>query len=206
MIDAHRQQDFVAPTGLTLGGFVDTWLHALETQGRRVSTLNGYRTTMNRYVLPRLGSRKLQDLRATDLDDLYAELLRSGGVGGRSLSMTSVHHVHTLLGKLLHDAERKGLVVRNVARLAEHGPMTMIESGRSGPTTTREEFHGRLMYPERLHVVALSIDVMTQLLGSIDHFFAAAADEVSEWNDTTDPDLAPSTRQRLERIQTRRHP
>ena len=30
----------------------------------------------------------------------------------------SVHHVHAVLNKLLNDAERKGLVVRNVARLA----------------------------------------------------------------------------------------
>lgn len=89
--------------------------------------------------------------------------------------------------------------------LEEGGPMTMIEKGLSGPTARREEFHGRLMYPERLHVVALSIDVLTQLLDSIDRFFSAASDEVSEWNSTTDPDLAPITRQRLERIQIRRH-
>lgn len=87
--------------------------------------------------------------------------------------------------------------------LQEGGPMTMIETGRGGPGATREEFRGRLMYPERLHAVALSIDVMTQLLDSIDQFFTAAADEVSEWNDTTDPALAPATRQRLERIRTR---
>jgi integrase len=74
--------------------------------------IENYRRTMKLYVLPRLGSRKLQDLRATDLDDLYAELLRSGGVKGRPLSMSTVHHVHTAIGKLLHDAERKGLVVR----------------------------------------------------------------------------------------------
>ena len=32
--------------------------------------------------------------------------------------MASVHHVHAVLNKLLNDAERKGLVMRNVARLA----------------------------------------------------------------------------------------
>lgn len=74
---------------------------------------------MKNWVLPHLGTHKLQDLHATDLDKLYAELLRAGGVGGRPLSMTTVHHVHTLMGKMLHDAERKGLVVRNVARLAD---------------------------------------------------------------------------------------
>ena len=118
-IDAHRRQDFVAPTDLRVRDFVDTWLHALETQGRKVTTVAGYRQAMKNWVLPHLGTHKLQELRATDLDKLYAELLRAGGVGGRPLSMTTVHHVHTLLGKMLHDAERKGLVVRNVARLAD---------------------------------------------------------------------------------------
>jgi DNA-binding PadR family transcriptional regulator len=88
--------------------------------------------------------------------------------------------------------------------LDEGGPMSMIETGRSGRGTVREEFHGRLMYPERLHVVAVTIDVITQLLETIDRFFAAAADEVSTWNDTTDPALAPRTRQRLEAIRSRR--
>lgn len=118
-IDAHRRQEFVAPTVIRLSDFFETWIDTLETQGRKVSTIEGYRKTMRRYVLPTLGSYRLQDLRPTDLDDLYAVLLKSGGVDGRPLSMTTVHHVHTQLGKLLHDAERKGLVMRNVARLAD---------------------------------------------------------------------------------------
>lgn len=121
MVDSHRRQDFVATTAIRLSDFADTWLHTLETQGRKISTIAGYRGSLERYVLPTLGSHKLQDLRATDLDNLYAKLLDSGGSNGRPLSMTTVHHVHTQLGKLLHDAERKGLIVRNVARLAD-GP------------------------------------------------------------------------------------
>ncbi|WP_395160076.1 Arm DNA-binding domain-containing protein [Ilumatobacter sp.] len=118
-IDSHRRQEFVAPTAVRLRDFFVTWIDSLETQGRKVSTIEGYRKTMSSYVLPTLGSYRLQDLRPTDLDDLYAALLRSGGVGGRPLSMTTVHHVHTQLGKLLDDAERKGLVMRNVASLAD---------------------------------------------------------------------------------------
>ncbi len=119
MVDAHRRQDFVAPSAVRLRDFAETWLDTLETQGRKVATLHGYRSTLGRYVLPSLGSHKLQDLRPTDLDELYARLLKCGGVDGRPLSMSTVHHVHTQLGKLLHDAERKGLVMRNVARLAD---------------------------------------------------------------------------------------
>ena len=59
-------------------------------------------------MLPRLGDIALQELRAADLDALYAELLRNGRRGGGGLSMSSVHHVHAALNKLLNDAERRG--------------------------------------------------------------------------------------------------
>ena len=38
--------------------------------------------------------------------------------------MSSVHHVHAALNKLLNDAERTGLVTRNVARLASAPSLT----------------------------------------------------------------------------------
>jgi len=78
VIDAHRRQEFVAPTVIRVRDF-ETWIDTLETQGRKVSTIEGYRKTMKSYVLPTLGSYRLQDLRPTDLDDLYAALLKSGG-------------------------------------------------------------------------------------------------------------------------------
>lgn len=155
-IDSHRRQDFVAPTALRVSDFVETWLNALETQGRKVSTIAGYRRTMKLYVLTRLGSRKLQDLRATDLDDLYAELLRSGGVTGRPLSMSTVHHVHTAIGKLLHDAERKGLVVRNVARLADAPSMAAARDRAPDMNVwTPDELSRFLRYAESYRAGAL---------------------------------------------------
>ena len=59
--------------------FVDPWLAGLENQGRRRTTLLGYRKALNAYLLPRLGDVALQELRASDRDALYADLLRSGG-------------------------------------------------------------------------------------------------------------------------------
>lgn len=87
--------------------------------------------------------------------------------------------------------------------LAPAGPLEMLEQGRGGRDGEREEFHGRPMYPERLHVVAMSIDVITQVLGTIEAFFSKGAAEVSSWRSTTDVSLSPSTRRRLERIRHR---
>jgi integrase len=118
LLAAHQSGTFVAPSRLTVAEFVEPWLAGLANQGRKPTTLRGYRGSIERHVIPSLGSVPLQDLRPSDLDALYASLLRGG------LSMTSVHHVHAVVSKLLHDAERKGLVSRNVARLANAPSLT----------------------------------------------------------------------------------
>ncbi|MEO6571176.1 MAG: Arm DNA-binding domain-containing protein, partial [Ilumatobacteraceae bacterium] len=42
-IDSHRRQEFVAPTAIRVRDFFVTWIDTLETQGRKVSTIEGYR-------------------------------------------------------------------------------------------------------------------------------------------------------------------
>jgi integrase len=118
LLAAHQTGTFVAPNRMPLRQFVEPWLAGLANQGRKPTTLRGYRTAVKTHVLPRLGSIALQEIRASDLDAMYAELLRSG------LSMSTVHHVHAAINKLLNDAERKGLVTRNVARLANAPTLT----------------------------------------------------------------------------------
>ena len=97
---------------LTVADYAQPWLDGLANQARKATTLRGYRSVLRAHVLPALGSMPLKALTATDLDALYASLLRD------KLAMTTVHHVHAVISKMLHDAERKGLVTRNVARMA----------------------------------------------------------------------------------------
>jgi DNA-binding PadR family transcriptional regulator len=85
--------------------------------------------------------------------------------------------------------------------LEEGGPMSMLEQGLA--TADRLEFHGRPMFPERLHSVALAIDVTTQLLETLDVFFTAASEQVATWPGTADASTTPATRTRLEAIQAR---
>jgi hypothetical protein len=56
----------------------------------------------------------LQQLSALDLDRLYAALASEG----RSLS--TIRGVHAVMSKALADAERKGLVARNVTGWRHH--------------------------------------------------------------------------------------
>jgi DNA-binding PadR family transcriptional regulator len=85
--------------------------------------------------------------------------------------------------------------------LEDGGPLTMLEQG-----IERGEFHGRPMFPERLHSVALAIDVTTRLLGTVEEFCTGAAEEVRSWPSPRDPSLTPATRARLERVRERHGP
>jgi integrase len=101
--------------------YLTAWLDSLERSGLRANTIASYRRVITHHVVPYLGSRPLQSLTALDLDRLYSELLRDGArvdtkPGG--LSPRSVRYAHTLISKALSEAERKGIVPRNVARAA----------------------------------------------------------------------------------------
>lgn len=128
LLGRHRAGTYVERNRLTLGQYLEGWLEALPNQGRRPTTVRGYRQAMRSYVIPHLGDVALQDLRPDQLDRLYGQLLRSGGQRGKPLSLLTVHQAHTVLGKALHDAERKGLVIRNVVRLADAPSLTTARS------------------------------------------------------------------------------
>ena len=98
--------------------YLERWL-AAQPARLRPSTLDSYRRVLRAHVIPELGARPLARLSASQLDELYAQLLvggRSDGKGG--LSARTVRYVHTIVRRALADAVRKGVVPRNVADLA----------------------------------------------------------------------------------------
>lgn len=112
---------------LTLAEYlVERWL-PIQKSRLRASTYDSYRRNIELHVIPALGRRPLEKLTAEDLDLFYAALLTGGRKriakeGRRSaegLSAKTVRNIHVMVNKALADAARKGLVVRNVAALAD---------------------------------------------------------------------------------------
>ena len=85
----------------------------------RPTTAFRYEKMIDRYVLPQLGRVPLRSLTIAHLQDLYAQLRRSGRCDGGPLAPKTVLNVHQILRTALGDAERAGLVPRNVARLMD---------------------------------------------------------------------------------------
>jgi integrase len=108
----------------TLGHFLEQeWLPAVRPR-LRASTWANYRTYTAAYVVPVLGSIKLQALTPVQLNHLYALLLERGRRKATSRSRSglapkTVRNVHVMLHRALHDAMRWGYLVRNVAAAAD---------------------------------------------------------------------------------------
>jgi integrase len=130
--------DYVEPTPLTVAQYLtERWLPTME-MSLRPTTFFNYTIMIKHHVIPELGGISLQKLTVDHLDQLYARLLKSGRFdksGG--LAPKTVRSVHTTLHKALKDAERKGLVNRNVAERAD--PPRLRTSGSAEMKTWNPE-------------------------------------------------------------------
>lgn len=125
--------EYVEPTKLTLGKWIDQWLDA-GAPGRKQKkvserTLERYGQLLRTHVKPVLGDKPLQKLRAIAIDKLYADI-----ADAKLIAVRTQHHVHTVLGACLATAQRKGLIAKNPMQQVEQIPSPDV----SNPEQIRE--------------------------------------------------------------------
>jgi integrase len=103
----------------TVGDFLlNDWMPAMRST-IRPSTWAMYSTNIDAHVMPTIGKIQLQSLTPSRLTRLYADLPDHGRRDGRGgLSPRTRRIVHNIVRRALRDAQRWGLVARNVADLA----------------------------------------------------------------------------------------
>ena len=111
--DLHRRLDQGLPTDtrMTVGRYLNRWAEGLDARVRP-NTADQYRFSIRCHLRPALGSKTLTKLTPGDLDALWAGKLAAG------VKPNTVRLMRATLRRALHDAERDGLVVRNVAALS----------------------------------------------------------------------------------------
>jgi hypothetical protein len=124
--------------GVTVSRYLCTrWLPTRQDR-LRPTTAFRYEKMIDRYVVPHIGRVPLRSLTVTHLEDLYAHLRRSGRHDGGPLAPKTVLNVHQILRTALGDAERAGLVHRNVARLMDPRATAPRRSSAAGTNTNSD--------------------------------------------------------------------
>ncbi|WP_067509447.1 site-specific integrase [Actinoplanes sp. TFC3] len=109
---------------LSVGDFLDRWLLVNLPGSVGPSTLNNYDDTVRLHLRPGLGRKKLTKLTVRECDQLW-QAKRAA-----DYSSNSIRIMRTVLSKALGQAEREGLVPRNVAALSAP-PRVSAKEGRT---------------------------------------------------------------------------
>jgi integrase len=117
LITAMTEGAYVEASKLTVGAYLIDRLAQWET-GKKIShkTAERYRELINDQIVPHLGSKHLQKLKAIDIESWHNTLIATGRKDGKGgISARTIGHAHRLLSKALREAARFDLVVKNVA-------------------------------------------------------------------------------------------
>ena len=100
-IDAYQGVKLTEDSRMTLTEWLDRWLEQMALT-IRPSTLDRYHSDMEHHVKPYLGHKKLTQITAVDLRELYHTLQERGRIAprpgqGPGLSPATVHGIHAAL-------------------------------------------------------------------------------------------------------------
>ena len=115
--------EYTATTTMTVGEFLRKWLDEYVALSTRYRTADGYRTIVDRHLIPKLGDIPLSKLSASRIQKYYAQLINDGRYDGRGgLSAQTVKHHHRVLNSALNRAVKWGLL--------RHNPVLQADSPR----------------------------------------------------------------------------
>lgn len=102
---------------LTVEAWLTRWLITKERE-LRPTTRRSYRQLAERHIIPRLGGKRLAELKPSHLSTAYAATMAdSEGKGRATVGPATVQKINAILRSALADAMRDGYVSRNVASL-----------------------------------------------------------------------------------------
>lgn len=154
LITAMKKGMYVEANKLTVGQYLLERLAQWET-GKKISqkTAERYRELINNQIIPHLGNKQLQKLKAIDIEAWHNILIAGGRKDGKGgIGARTIGHAHRVLSKALKEAARFDLVTRNVAS-AERPPkidgeneVQIVEQHRFDELLTK--LRGRVIYPK----------------------------------------------------------
>jgi integrase len=147
LIAALSQGSYIERSKITVAEFVQSRIDQWEAANKITArTAERYRELAKNQIAPHIGTKPVQRLSRLDLE-AWHNALRNTAIAARTIG-----HAHRVLGKALADAERDGLITKNVCRIQRAPKVTDEEM-----TVVRDvpAFVAALRASERFYVPAM---------------------------------------------------
>lgn len=99
---------YVNPSQYKLSGWIDNWLEVYVKHSVKDFTYDSYSNICHKYVIPAIGNIKLKELKTSQIQKFYNDLLEDKG-----LSAKTVKNVHGVLHRALEQAYLVGEIKQN---------------------------------------------------------------------------------------------
>lgn len=117
LLDNNRKGIPSATSSMKIQDYIDYWLYQVAVHELRESTFESYEDLALHYIVPHLGSKRLNKLNVHDVRAFVSKLKRENGRQGKKLSNRTVQLIHAILRTALQHAVREEMIGRNVGKL-----------------------------------------------------------------------------------------
>jgi Site-specific recombinase XerD len=118
-VASYSEGRYVRRSRQTLAQYLETWLTEHADSNLVGKTTERYRELVEKYIAPRIGHIPLQELDPFQLERMYADLRKKGGLRGKPLSPRTVQQIHAVINSALNRAVRWKQLVVNPAKACE---------------------------------------------------------------------------------------
>lgn len=142
--EAERNGDWRAPSpagSKTVKGYADVWLEAKAAEGLTPRTLGNRRSTLDVWIIPALGHKRLRDVVPRDLEAILGKVHKAGKGGDTRIAVYNVLNglLDHGLGRTAHrcrDVQVKGAKRQRQPRPFTHAEMDALLAALEEPDRT----------------------------------------------------------------------
>ena len=114
-----NNHSFVKDSKITVKAFLLEWLEVYIKPHMSPTTTDSYVTQVEKYIIPALGNKKLQDLKTVDIQKFYNQLKEKSPLSGKPLSAKTIKNIHMNLQAALDKAVEDEIITKNPAKKVE---------------------------------------------------------------------------------------
>lgn len=108
------------PTGsMTVETWLRKWHAEVVSVNERPTTARSYKSIIESQIIPTIGKRRLDRLNVQHIRDMHTALRKRTSARGKPLAPSSILKAHNVLSSALTVAMNDGLILRNVATIAD---------------------------------------------------------------------------------------
>ncbi|MDO4178852.1 MAG: tyrosine-type recombinase/integrase [Phascolarctobacterium sp.] len=99
-----------------LSVWITRWLQSKPKDVNSIKTYEQYERNCRLYIIPKLGSRIIQEIKPIEIQEFFSELQMTPGIRGRQLSVASLNGIRRTLNAVIQSAVDNDIITKNVVR------------------------------------------------------------------------------------------